>query len=112
MPGPASRNLKHIITYWSKSGSNDFGQESFDAPVKIFGRWTDRVEAVRKPTGEEVTSRAIVFLSEDVEPDGYLAKGDHISEPDPTNVDDAFPIVAFATLPDVRYLETERRAYL
>lgn len=112
MPGPASRNLKQVTTYWPKSDTSDFGQESFGAPVKIFGRWSDRAEAVRKSTGEEVTSRAIVFLDRDISPEGYLAKGDWTSEDDPTVVAEAYPIVAFGTIPDVRYMETERRAYL
>lgn len=112
--GPASRNLKQTITYWAPAALNDWGQKGFSAPKKILGRWTEGRETITRSGGEEYISKAVVFVSQDVEQNGYLALGDFFSNAvaNPTLVDAAYEIQAYRATPDLRNLEQERKAYL
>lgn len=113
MPGPASRNLKQDITYWAPGTLNAFKERTYEIPVLLKGRWTDKTELVRLPSGEEVTIKSIVYVSESVEAGGFLAVGDYRTETDPRVVDAMKgEVQAFQTTPDLRFMSTELRAYL
>lgn len=113
MPGPASRNLKQDITYWAPGTMNTFKERTYDIPVLLKGRWTDKTELVRLPSGEEVTIQSVVFVSEPVEAGGFLAVGDWRSEEDPRVVEATKgEVQAFQTTSDLRFMSTELRAYL
>lgn len=110
MVGVVGRNLQQDITYWAPSGNNEFGHAGYANPILIKGRWENSSQQIRRPTGEEVVSRAQVFVDRDVAISGFLALDDHTAESSP--VSDAREIQDFRTTPDLRNLETERRAYL
>jgi hypothetical protein len=105
------RLLRDSITYWPPATENKFGVLSFGAPRLLKGRYEERVERIRKPGGDEITSVARVFLPEDVFPGGYLYLGDATIDPDPVNAG-ALEIQAFASVPDQRSASKDRRAYL
>jgi hypothetical protein len=106
------RNLVQTITYWAPTNgteTNDFGQVETGNGVAITGRWENKVQQVRKSTGEEVTSMATVFVDREVAVGGFLREGDFDGD---ARTEEAMQIQAYATSPDLRNLGTERRAYL
>jgi hypothetical protein len=106
-----TRLLRSPITYWPPAGENKFGAQSFGAPQALLGRWEDRMELIRKPGGDQITSVARVFLPIDVVPGGYLYNGDASIDPSPINAG-ALEIQAFTSVPDQRSASKDRRAYL
>lgn len=107
-----SRGYTQDITYWAPAGDNRYGDDTFAAPVKLRGRWEDRQEQVYLASGEESVSKAIVFISAEVDEEGYIAIGDHTAQADPTAVAGAQQIRATASIPSMRSNEIERRAIL
>lgn len=105
------RNLRQDVTRWPTSVSSYDGF-SFQAPLLQKGRWEDQAIQFRTPGGEELTSRAIVYLSCDVEIGDYVALGDYTDTQDPTTIKGAFRVQQFNKIPDLRNVEMERRAYL
>lgn len=105
------RKLTQEITYWAPAGSDKYGNETFDSPVKIIGRWEERSEQVMLPNGEITVSKAIVFVDQDLEIEGYLVEGDHTAQNDPT-LTSASIIRNWVEIPSMRSNETERRAIL
>lgn len=110
MVGVAARNLHQDITYWPPGVENEFGHASYGTPVLVKGRWQAKNQQIRRATGEEIVSSAEVFVDRDVAISGFLAVGNHTAQSSP--VSDAREIQDFRTTPDLRNLESERRAYL
>lgn len=111
--GFGNRSLIQEITYWAPQAggaSNDFGHATLAAPVKIYGRWENREQLIRKPNGDEAVSVAEVWVDTDVDINGYLVLGDYTGESSPVAA--AREIQDYRTNPDLRNLETERRAFL
>lgn len=106
----AQRNLRQDLTYWGPGALNKYGQQDSIAPVLIKGRWQDKIQQVATMSGEEVTSKAEVFVDRDVAVSGFLALGDHTNSPTPT--EGALEIQNFSLIPDLRNLGSERKAYL
>jgi hypothetical protein len=105
------KNLTASLTYWSPASEGKFGAVEFGAPILIRGRWEEHTERVRKPNGDELTSTAKVFVDRPVLPGGYLIEGDFTTESDPHAVG-AREILVIITVPDIRSVSRERRAYL
>jgi hypothetical protein len=105
------RNLNQPLTYWG-SATDGYGGYTFTDPVVIYGRWEERSELFRTDDGEQLTSRAVVFVDTDVGIGGYLCEGDHSADPDPTVVAGAQQIRQFSKIPDLRRLGYARKAYL
>lgn len=103
-------NLNQDITYWRPSAQNEYGHAGSEAPILIKGRWETSTQQIRKPSGEEIISRAEVFVDRDLEISGYLALGDKTGEVTPSS--DAQEIQDFRITPDLRNLDAERRAFL
>lgn len=116
--GPTGRNLKQAITYWAPTTNNRYGEPSFVAPVLLLGRWTVLTTMVENADGNSIQSNAQVFLSTDVEEQGFLAIGDYTATgtltPNPHTLGSTVvsEIKAFRSQPDLRVLEQERRAYI
>jgi len=104
----------HKITYWAPNGTDDFSVEVFDEPALLDGRWEDKTETKRTPQGDEFTSQARVFLSEPVSEGGWIAKGDYTlyNSPHHGAVKGAQEVRSTETIPDLRGLSEEYRAYL
>jgi hypothetical protein len=109
----AIRNLQQDITYWAPGAQNVYGQTAPAAPVLLKGRWMDKIQQVRRPNGEEVTSGAEVLLNADVAVSGFLMLGDQTAHATPPGgLDGAMEIQNFSKEPDLRNLESQRKAYL
>lgn len=102
---------KDVLTYWAPSGQNDYGQATFETPVKMLGRWEDKIVLARTPEGDEFKSQAVVYVPEDLVVGGYLARGDHRTVSNPVTVG-ALEVKLYQSVPDLRSLERLRKAVL
>jgi hypothetical protein len=107
---PGSRHPE-LFTYWPMGALNEYGIATPGDPELRRGRWEDRDEVIRNTKGDETTSKARVFLDTDVEPLGYLARGDFTdSTTAPSSL--GTEIKQVARTPNLRYSNTEIKAYL
>jgi hypothetical protein len=111
MPNTLSRNLKQTITHWVAT-PDGFGGFAFATPVTQKGRWEDRQIQFREPSGNELTSTAIVYLTSDVAVGDYLCLGDQTLTADPTTLAAAARIQQFNSIPDLRALQNQRKAFM
>lgn len=89
--------------YWAPAGLDGYNQQSFATPVQLTCRWTKNQEKVIDAQGNEIVSRAKVYLESYPELGGYLKLGDlpldssgdaDSSYDDPLALDECFEIVA------------------
>lgn len=106
-----SRKLKQTITYWQSTGHDRFGKPTFSAPVTLQGRWENRIENVMGKGGDTITSKAKVFLEQELDIDGYLFEGTSVSA-DPTIVENAAEIQSLGSIPNLRNSQKLYVAYL
>jgi len=105
------RNLRQDVTYWAPtSAPNRYGQEGFEAPVKLRGRWEEHETQVRNAQGDIVTSTTRVFLNQKVAIQGRLVLGDLTGSATPP--EDSREIQGFEVSPDLRSLAEQNQAYL
>lgn len=110
--GPAQRNMNQQVTYWAPAGENEYGGSTFGAPILLMGRWEERAEQYRTPSGDDSVSRAVVKVNRTVVIDGYLALGSHTAFATPDFVAGAEQIQQVSIIPDLRNASNEVRAYL
>jgi len=105
------RWLNQVATYWGSPLPNGVGGYTYAGPTIIKCRWEDKIEEITSPQGGPITSRATVYLDQEVAIDGYLYLGESEAS-DPTEVDGAYKIIATAVTPDLWGLKREIRAFL
>ena len=107
--------LKQACAYWAPGNADGFGGFSYSAPVWILCRWEDRQEKFIDDNGQEILSRALVYVDQDVEVGGYLILSDDLDSSgavpsDPTDsATEAWQIGRFEKLPTLKadgYLRT------
>jgi len=99
-------------TYWASLPMDGYGERSFAAPVLIKCRWEDRTGLRIQKEDEVVESRAIVYPQVDIAKGGYLYLGDGTATADPQDLDDAYMIQDYRTVPSVNGKITLRKAIL
>ena len=109
------RDFPHKITWWS-SIPGDYGGYTWGSPITLDGRWEDRSETFKHPSGNDVVSNSIVYLADAsagmlVAPGDYLFHGTNATS-DPTLVPKTMPVQRIDRTPDLRGLTTEIKAYL
>ena len=116
-----TRTCLQTAVYWGTPTPDGYGTKTFADPVEIACRWTERIELINRVgdrLGEQVVSKAQVFVLQDVDEQGYLFLGDlddldSDEEADPTTVDEAFVIQRFDKIPTLKAItEFVRKAYL
>jgi hypothetical protein len=70
-----TRQCKQICVYWGSPVNDGYGGFTFPHPVEIKCRWEDMHQIVTDNKGNELTSRALVFVLQDVDEEGYLYLG-------------------------------------
>jgi hypothetical protein len=116
------RNCKHTAVYWGNPQNDGSGGKTYDPAVELTPpengvRWEEMHQLVLDAKGNEVTSRALVFLCQDVIEEGvlYLGTLDSLTAEqrlDPTKVDGAYIIKRFQKTPDMVGTGYLRKAYL
>ena len=78
--GLFTRSCIQTCVYWGNPVEDGYGGVTYDDPVEILCRWEDKMQILGAVTGGEITgfsetSRAIVYLTQDVDQDGLLYLG-------------------------------------
>lgn len=107
----AAAAYKQVATYWGSPVQDVFGGFTFAAPVTIRCRWEEKIELFTNREGNEQRSHAIVYLLSAVHEGGYLYLGTSVAT-DPTTLSDARMIQRADSVPDLRGLNQEHKAYL
>jgi hypothetical protein len=105
-----ARKMNQVITYWAPLGQNDYGEQTFAAPVALSGRWEANVGTIRTPSGEETAAKATIWTLEPLALEGYVALDDLTVVDNPSLVAEASEIRDVISTPSMRTNELERRA--
>ena len=113
------RACTQTAVYWGDPTPDGSGGRTFGSayPVEISCRWEDRVEIMSDRQGNEIISLARVYVTEDVEEEGWLFLGtlddlDSDAEEDPMQADSTYKIRRFDKIPSIRGDDFVRIAYL
>jgi hypothetical protein len=112
------RTCTQTAVYWGTPVNDGQGGKTFADPVEIYCRWEEIMQIVSDSKGNEITSRALVYLTQDVDEDGMLYLGtlddlDSAQEADPMGTQGAYTIKRFEKLPALgSTTEFLRKAYL
>jgi len=94
------RRMYQTATYWPPGSDDGLGGITFGTPSVLSVRWQDKVDFVRDAEGNEIVSSATVYVSETVEPGGWLALGDQSATADPRPI--ARKIINVGQSPNLR----------
>jgi len=99
-------------TYWAPSTLNEFGEQSFLAPVEIDTRWEDKtVLHIDMTTGKERRSEAILYLDSLISINGFIFKGIS-TDTNPRDVDKAYLVRSFEDMTDIKGRKHTRKVWL
>ena len=118
IPAFIKRSLNQTLVYWANPANDGYGAETYDTPVEISGRCEHKTELVVSESGEEVLSKAQVWLEQVVKEGEYLYLGTLSdsgldSAPVPKEVSESMRVLAFSKVPVLgRADEFEYKAYL
>ena len=97
-----ARTCKDVCVYWASPVPDGFGGYTFAEGVELSCRWEEMSQIVSDNQGNQITSRAVVYVLQDVDEEGMLYHGtldDLDSDPDPKTVDGAYVIKRFQKSP-------------
>lgn len=111
--------LRQTVTYWETDSTDVFGNTSWDAGVEIKARWEEQAEDVLNADGENVVSRAVVYVDgeQDIVVDGVMFLGlkselTAAQIPDPDKVANAYRIIAIRESPGLRNRRSLKKLWL
>jgi len=113
-----ARLCSQTAVYWGTPVEDGYGGKTFADPVEIDCRWEDALEVVSSADGNEIIVKSAIYVTQDVDEEGYLYLGtlddlDSGEEADPATVDGAYIIKRFDKVPALRRTnEFIRKAYL
>jgi hypothetical protein len=116
-------NCLDKAVYWGNPINDGRNFFTFNDAIEISCRWEDISQIVTDNKGKEITSRALVFVLQDLDVEGYLYHGtleelydsaessaDAIA--DPKNIDGTYIIKRFQKVPSLDGEGFLRKAYL
>jgi len=108
---------KQKAVYWGTPVQDGFGGMSFADPVEINCWWEDKSKLFIDMEGNQVVSRAIVYVGQDLDLKGYLCLGelsdiDSSDEGDPAGIPEAYQIRSVGKLSNLRGTVFERKVWL
>jgi hypothetical protein len=114
-----SHALKQTAVYWGDPVSDGAGGRTFGSayPVEIDCRWEQKADLFIDMAGQETRSRAVVYVSQDLDMGGYLFLGSlselsGAEQADPLIVSRAYEIRQFQKVPNLKGDMTTRKAWL
>ena len=110
-----TRMVKGTCVYFSRTSNDGFGGSTFADGVEIDCRWEDVQTLFVNELGVEIMSKSTVYVPQDMIPGDYLYNGElsEITPSDnPQEIDGAKEIGGFDKLPNFRYTEFLRTAFL
>ena len=94
--------------YWGNPVSNGTGGMTFDAPVDIKCRWTDKQRIILSANGVQVLVKGEVMITADLDLQGWLKLGrlsdfdSTVDETNPMKVAGAYEIIAVDKIPMIK----------
>jgi hypothetical protein len=70
-----SRMCKQVAVYWSPNGEDGYGGKLFNDPIEISCRWENKEQLIQLADGNYISSRAIVYVLQELETEGVLVLG-------------------------------------
>jgi hypothetical protein len=70
-----SSKYTQVAVYWGNPISDGEGGHSFDSPIELSVRWEEMSQIVADSKGNELTSRATVYVNQDLDEEGMLFFG-------------------------------------
>jgi len=70
-----TRTCKQVAVYWGAPVEDGYGGKVFANPREIYCRWEELRQVISDAKGNEITSRAVVYVLEDLEEEGMLFLG-------------------------------------
>lgn len=113
-----AKHCTQTCVFWGSPQDDGEGGKTFAAPVQLSCRWEDMHQIITDAKGTEMTSRALVFLLQDVDEEGMLYLGtladlNSADEENPMSVDGAYIIKRFQKTPSLgSTTDFLRKAYL
>ena len=110
-----TKSLTQTIVYWGTPMPDGWGGQTYSDPVEINARWENKQELFIDADGNEVKSRAVVYVSQDLDIGSYVYNGKLIdlnSSHDADTQAGAYQVKAFAKIPDIKGVYYMRKAWL
>lgn len=105
------KRARQQITWWARGAPDGDGSFTYDTPVTIWGRWEVGRESVELRDGTSYDSQARVWVFRDISEEDYLYLG-VATDADPSQLDEAYPVVRYKKTPTIKVDGFERRAWL
>lgn len=105
MPNYLTRNLKQTATVFSRGTLDGYGGYSY-TKTTVNCRWEDKQVLFTDKSGQERTSRAIVYVDTDVSLGDFMLLGTSTSATPP---DGAYEVKSFNKSPDLKGRLFERK---
>jgi len=105
------RFAKQTATVWVDNGTDSAGDPTFATPRQISVRWEEKLSVILNSDGEQETSVARVYVSEDLKLGDYLFLGTSAAS-DPIPTIGAYKIKAYGKVPSLTGKKFIRRAFL
>ena len=104
--GVIARNCPQTAVYWGTPVNDGTGGKTFADPVEISCRWEETIQVMLDAKGVETTSRAAVYLTQDVDEEGMIFLGtlddlDSDEEDDPMTATGVHTIKRFSKTPSL-----------
>lgn len=77
------QHYRHDVTWWARSGVDNWGEPTFAAPIVVKAHWREDRVIFTNANGEERVSRVIVHVDRDMTEGDYLWLGITASTADP-----------------------------
>jgi hypothetical protein len=113
-----ANNCPQTAVYWGNPVSDQEGGYTFDSPIEIACRWEEMEQVVSGKDGNSISSRALVFVLQDLDEEGMLFLGtlddlDSDQEHDPKSIEGINYIKRFQKTPALNSTTVFlRKAYL
>jgi len=117
------KSCVQTAVYWGNPVNDGYGGLTYNDPVEVYCRWEDKNEIFIDTNGNELVSKSVVYVTQDVDNNGYLYLGtlDSILDSlessatpiNPINILGAYKIRRFDRIPKLgSTIEFLRKAYL
>jgi hypothetical protein len=119
-----SKNCTQKAVYWSAPKEDGYGGKTFGNAVELDCRWEEMIQVTTDAKGAEITSRALIFVTQDIDEEGmlYLGTLDDLYDlygdssageiDDPMSIVGAYIIKRFQKTPSMDGTGYLRKAYL
>lgn len=97
---------KDIAVFWTPSTLTTSGSQDYNIGTEINCLWKEGVKMIRDSAGREITSKAVIYVTQDLEEHGFLFHGKladltTAQKSDPKEVPSAYEIMLFKKVPSI-----------